>query len=204
METSIRVTRRELIQTRSRIKVAKRGLELLKMKRSAMMIEFFKLLRKLQEVKEDLRTLIERGNEAVRIAEAVTGRMTVERVAQEQSEKSARVGGRNVMGLIIPDIGLNENVQILRGSDSITIPTAVYDAKNSYLAALNTLIQVSEQELAIRRLLREIYKLNRRANSIENRIIPSWTSKMNYIKQSLDDMERDRLVSIKFIKRVIS
>ena len=54
----------------------------------------------------------------------------------------------------------------------------------------------------MRNLLNEIYKLNRRTNSIENVIIPRWEAKIKYIKQSLDDMERDRLVSIKFIKRL--
>ena len=64
------------------------------------------------------------------------------------------------------------------------------------------LIEIAEKETAMRKLLNEVYKLNRRTNSIENVIIPRWEMKIKYIKQSLDDMERDRLVSIKFIKKL--
>ncbi|MCW1294815.1 MAG: V-type ATP synthase subunit D, partial [Candidatus Parvarchaeum sp.] len=126
------------------------------------------------------------------------------RVAQEQSEKLASLKARNVMGLVIPNINVNETIDVLSKSDSLTIPTPVYDAKNMYSSFLSMLIEIAEKETAMRNLLNEIYKLNRRTNSIENVIIPRWEAKIKYIKQSLDDMERDRLVSIKFIKRLHS
>ena len=134
----------------------------------------------------------------------MSGRITIERVAQEQSEKMASLKARNVMGLVIPNINMNENIDILSKNDSVTIPTPIYDAKNLYSQFLSMLIEIAEKETAMRKLLNEIYKLNRRTNSIENVIIPRWQEKIKYIKQSLDDMERDRLVSIKFIKKLHS
>ena len=201
MET-IRVTRRELIETKRKIKTANRGLQLLKMKRSSLILEFFELAKQVQSMKTDLKKFMDRSRESIEIAEALSGRITIERVAQEQSEKLASLKARNVMGLLIPDINMNENVDVLSKSDSLTIPTPVYDAKNMYTSFLSMLIEIAEKETAMRNLLNEIYKLNRRTNSIENIIIPRWNDKIKYIKQSLDDMERDRLVSIKFIKRL--
>jgi V/A-type H+-transporting ATPase subunit D len=201
MET-IRVTRRELIETKKRIKTANRGLQLLKMKRSSLILEFFELAKQVQNMKTDLKKFMDRSRESLEIAEALSGRITIERVAQEQSEKLASLKARNVMGLVIPNINVNETVDVLSKSDSLTIPTPVYDAKNMYSSFLSMLIEIAEKETAMRNLLNEIYKLNRRTNSIENVIIPRWEAKIKYIKQSLDDMERDRLVSIKFIKRL--
>lgn len=201
MET-IRVTRRELIETKRKIKTANRGLQLLKMKRSSLILEFFELAKQVQSMKTDLKKLMDRSRESLEIAEALSGRITIERVAQEQSEKLASLKARNVMGLIIPNINVNEPTNVLSKSDSLTIPTPVYDAKNMYSSFLSMLIEIAEKETAMRNLLNEIYKLNRRTNSIENVIIPRWEAKIKYIKQSLDDMERDRLVSIKFIKRL--
>ncbi len=201
MET-IRVTRRELIETKRKIKTANRGLQLLKMKRSSLILEFFELAKQVQSMKTDLKKFMDRSRESIEIAEALSGRITIERVAQEQSEKLANLKARNVMGLLIPNINMNENIDVLSKSDSLTIPTPVYDAKNMYTSFLSMLIEIAEKETAMRNLLNEIYKLNRRTNSIENVIIPRWNAKVKYIKQSLDDMERDRLVSIKFIKRL--
>ena len=203
MET-IRVTRRELIETKRRIKTANRGLQLLKMKRSSLILEFFELSKQVQSMKTDLKRFMDRSRESLEIAEALSGRITIERVAQEQSEKLASLKARNVMGLVIPNINVNETIDVLSKSDSLTIPTPVYDAKNMYSSFLSMLIEIAEKETAMRNLLNEIYKLNRRTNSIENVIIPRWEAKIKYIKQSLDDMERDRLVSIKFIKRLHS
>ncbi|MCL4361874.1 MAG: V-type ATP synthase subunit D [Candidatus Parvarchaeota archaeon] len=203
MET-IRVTRRELIETKRRIKTANRGLQLLKMKRSSLILEFFELAKQVQSMKTDLKRFMDRSRESLEIAEALSGRITIERVAQEQSEKLASLKARNVMGLVIPNINVNETIDVLSKSDSLTIPTPVYDAKNMYSSFLSMLIEIAEKETAMRNLLNEIYKLNRRTNSIENVIIPRWEAKIKYIKQSLDDMERDRLVSIKFIKRLHS
>ncbi|MEM0143287.1 MAG: V-type ATP synthase subunit D [Candidatus Parvarchaeum sp.] len=203
MET-IRVTRRELIETKRKIKTAGRGLQLLKMKRSSLILEFFELAKQVQSMKTDLKRAMDKSRESLEIAEALSGRITIERVAQEQSEKLASLKARNVMGLVIPNINMNETIDVLQKSDSLTIPTPVYDAKNMYSAFLSMLIEIAEKETAMRNLLNEIYKLNRRTNSIENVIIPRWEAKIKYIKQSLDDMERDRLVSIKFIKRLHS
>ncbi len=201
MET-IRVTRRELIATKKRIKTADRGLQLLKMKRSSLILEFFELAKQVRDMKTDLKGLQSKCRESIEIADALSGRITIERVSQEQSEKMASLKARNVMGLVIPNININENIDILSKNDSITVPTPVYDAKNLYSQFLSMLIEIAEKETAMRKLLNEVYKLNRRTNSIENVIIPRWGMKIKYIKQSLDDMERDRLVSIKFIKKL--
>ncbi len=203
MET-IKVTRRELIETKRKIKMADRGLQLLKMKRSSLILEFFELAKQVQSMKMDLNGLQAKSRESIEIADALSGRITIERVAQEQSEKMANLKARNVMGLIIPNISMNENMDILNKNDSITIPTPVYDAKSLYSQFLSMLIEIAEKETAMRKLLNEVYKLNRRTNSLENVIIPRWQEKIKYIKQSLDDMERDRLVSIKFIKKIHS
>lgn len=204
METNIRVTRRELIETKRKIKTAGRGLQLLKMKRSSLILEFFELAKQVQSMKTDLKKTMDKSRESIEIAEALSGRITIERVAQEQSEKLANLKARNVMGLVIPNINIKENMDILSKSDSVTVPTPVYDAKNMYSSFFMMLIEIAEKETAMRNLLNEIYKLNRRTNSIENVIIPRWQTKIKYIKQSLDDMERDRLVSIKFIKKLHS
>ncbi|MCW1294501.1 MAG: V-type ATP synthase subunit D, partial [Candidatus Parvarchaeum sp.] len=63
MET-IRVTRRELIETKRRIKTANRGLQLLKMKRSSLILEFFELAKQVQSMKTDLKRFMDRSRES--------------------------------------------------------------------------------------------------------------------------------------------
>ena len=84
------------------------------------------------------------------------------------------------------------------------MPTAVEDARKSYKSLFSLLIEIAEKENSLRKLLYEIEKLNRRANAIENVVIPNMQGKISYIRQRLEDLERDQTVSLKFIKRKIN
>ena len=54
-QLDIKPTRIELIRTNRRIKLAKRGLDLLKMKRSSLVMEFFSISRSVKGLREGRR-----------------------------------------------------------------------------------------------------------------------------------------------------
>jgi V/A-type H+-transporting ATPase subunit D len=61
MAEEVRPTRMELLRTRRRIVLAKKGLNLLKLKRSALIAEFFNLSKQALELRGDLQAKIARG-----------------------------------------------------------------------------------------------------------------------------------------------
>ncbi len=201
-QSNIKTTRIELIRTKSRIKVAKKGLDLLKMKRASLVLEFFDLARQIQMMRAGLKNTVLRAMDSEKLAEARAGRISLERIAAEQIPVLASVEAKNVMGVRIPNVNIAERtLPSSLAYELISIPTAVDDSRRSYGTLFKMLIEVAEKESSLRKLLYEIEKLNRRANAIENVVIPGMYVKVQYIKQRLEDMERDQTVSLKFIKR---
>jgi V/A-type H+-transporting ATPase subunit D len=197
---NIKTTRLELIRTKARIEVASKGLELLKMKRAALVLEFFELARLIEKLREDIRKNVSDAMDSEKIAEIYAGRISLERIAAEQSGILVGVEVKNVMGVKIPDVKMERRSAGATSYELISVPAAVDDARRNFVSLLNVLVLVAERESSLRRLLYEISKLNRRSNAVENVVIPEMKGKTAYIKQRLDDMERDQIVSLKFIK----
>ncbi|MCW1293869.1 MAG: V-type ATP synthase subunit D [Candidatus Parvarchaeota archaeon] len=201
MEISMSVTRRELIETLRRIDIARKGLELLKIKRSSLIFEFFKLLREIQRMRIDLIGIIRRSEESLKIAEALSGSAMIEKIAEEQREARLSLNIKNVMGILVSDAQVANEDDIRNDVLIAEMPTPIYDAKKYYVNLLSSLVNVAEKESTMKKILREVYSLNRRVNSLEYTIIPRWERKVKYITERLEDSERDRLVSIKFFKK---
>ncbi|MCL4381537.1 V-type ATP synthase subunit D [Candidatus Marsarchaeota archaeon] len=201
---NVKTTRIELIKTRSRVRIAAKGLSLLKMKRSSLILEFFNLAREIELLRANIIDYVVMAMDSTKIAEAKDGRITLERIASEQKEEKIGIEVRNVMGVKIPNLSIEKSNAYNKEYNVISVPASISDVRKNYNALLKLLIETAEKENSLRKLLYEIEKLNRRSNAIENVTIPKMEEKMKYIKQRLDDMERDQIVSLKSIKKKIS
>ena len=57
-QSNLKTTRIELIKTKGRIRVASKGLNLLKMKRSSLVLEFFDLARQIKALRGNLYAMV--------------------------------------------------------------------------------------------------------------------------------------------------
>lgn len=198
----VRPTRIELINTRKRVRLAKRGLDLLKMKRSSLVMEFFKISRTVKGMRENIRREMEEALDAIRFAEVETGIMSLERLALFSADTGASVRSKNVMGVRIPDLEIIYRETLL--SDiyrAISMPTSVEDALKKFQNLFHLLLDVAEKENSMRRLLREIDKTKRRSNAIENVLVPRLEDNEKYIRMRLDEMERETFTTLKAVKK---
>ncbi len=203
-QSNVKTTRLELMKTKAKIRIAAKGLNLLKMKRSSLVLAFFDLAKQIKEIRGNMLDSVKVAEESLRIADIISGRINLERIAAESAEVEAKASSKNIMGVRIPNLEIKSGNAYSEGYELVSIPTAIGDAKDSYAKLFKMLIEVAEKENSLRRLLLEIEKLNRRSNAIENVAIPKLEDNANYIKQRLEDMERDQIVSVKFIKSKIS
>ncbi len=208
-QSNIKTTRLEMIRTKARIKTAVKGLNLLKMKRASLVLEFFDLAKQIELLMTGMKDSVQRAMDSTVMAEFSVGKINMERIAAEQAEIIMGVDARNVMGVRMPRLEMQggraaAEQASTRVYEIISMPTSIDDAKHSYTILFKLMIEVAEKENSLRMLLYEIEKLNRRANAIENVVVPALSYKAAYIKQRLDDRERDQIVSIKFIKRRMS
>jgi V/A-type H+-transporting ATPase subunit D len=198
----IKPTRIELIRTNRRIRLAKRGLDLLKMKRNALVMEFFSISRKVRGLRENLREDVGRAIASVREAELINGSMEIERVAQMSENFNVGVGAKNVMGVRVPEVSFKAGATVLTPLYRATsVPSAVNDAIKQFEKVFSSMIEIAEKENAMRRLLQEIDKTKRRSNAIENMLIPQLSAAAKTIRMRLDEIERDTFTTLKVIKK---
>ncbi|MFN7990805.1 MAG: V-type ATP synthase subunit D [Candidatus Micrarchaeia archaeon] len=203
--TDVNPTRMELIQTKDRIKLAQKGHKLLKQKRDALILEFFKILKKAQDLRGQLAVRMASGYRSLALAETYHNNQELSKVSLDlRKEIDIDIEVRNVMGVKIPNITTKmESVHFLAlPTYSVAATSAKIDAAvEDFNDILTMVIRLAETETAMKRLIIEIEKTKRRVNALEFVLMPRLEEQKKMISFRLEEMERDSFVSLKTIKR---
>lgn len=201
VQENIRPTRLELIRTRRRIRVAKRGLDLLKLKRSALIVEFFQLSKQALALRGNLQKRVAAGYAAIRVAEMMEGPTRLENIAMLLPDiRPVSVSTKNVMGVRTPRVD-GASYSPVSASSLLDLPTSINESIRHFQGIYQVVLDIAEKENALRRLLKEIEKTKRRASAIENVLVPRLEATVRYIKFRFDELERDAFAMLKTVKR---
>lgn len=202
--TNVRPTRMEYLRTVRRIAVARKGLKLLKLKRQALILEFFALSRTIANLRTGLKKKLANGYESIHRAELFAGPLRLEYESMRIPKiKELRVRTKNVMGVKIPQIEQQE-ISVLGEEYLLELPASINQAIKSFRDIHRMVLDVAEKETSLRKLLLEIERIKRRSNAIENVLIPRLENTAKYIKFRFDEMERENFVKLKSVKTKIS
>jgi len=198
--SNIRPTRLEYIRTKRRIVIAKKGLKLLKLKRQALILEFFNTSKTAAALRENLQTELIKGYEAIRMAEMLAGSMRLENEAMKLPfMKNLEVMSKSIMGVHIPKLVGGQ--QEIFDERLIEVPTSINESIKAFQRVHKIVLDVAEKENALRKLLYEIERTKRKSNAIENVFIPKLVGALKFITFRLDEMERDTFIMLKTVKR---
>ncbi|TAL47145.1 V-type ATP synthase subunit D [archaeon] len=196
-------TRSTLLKLNRTIKLAVSGHSLLKRKRDGLIQEFFKVFNQAKDAKSQLQENYMGARTAIALARAVDGSSTVRSAAFAHKEPAdIQFETKNVMGVTVPKIQSQFEVSAFNTRGYGVIGTSGYidDAAESYEKVLKSIIVAAEIETTLRKLLMEIDKTKRRVNALEFRTIPSMKKDAKYVKQRLEEMEREDVFRLKRIK----
>jgi V/A-type H+/Na+-transporting ATPase subunit D len=203
--TDVNPTRMELIITKDRIKLAGKGHKLLKQKRDALILEFFKILKKAQDLRGQLALKMAVGYKSLALAETYHNMQELTKVSLDlRKEIDIDIEVRNVMGVKIPNINTKMETKhfLSLPTYSVAATSAKIDsAVDDFNEILAMVIKLAETETAMKRLIIEIEKTKRRVNALEFVLIPRLEAQQKLISFRLEEMERDSFVSLKSIKR---
>ncbi len=200
---TITPTRSTLLKLKKTIKLAVAGHSLLKRKRDGLIQEFFKVLGQAKEFQSKLQENYQKAKGAINLARAVDGSAVVKSASFAHKDSAEiELETRNVMGVIVPKITSDYHVEAFhtRGYGIIGTSGYIDDAAESYEQVLKDVITIAEIETALKKLLIEIDKTKRRVNALEFRVIPRLQGDAKYVKQRLEEMERDDVFRLKRIK----
>lgn len=197
-------TRMELLRAKTRVKLARKGHKLLKQKRDALIMEFFKILGKAQDLRSELNAQMKRAYTALAVAQAYHGMQEIEAASLAvKRAPGVKVDVRNIMGVKIPSLEAQqvEKALLSRGYSVIGTSAKIDEVAEAFEKATDLVFKLSQTENAIRRLILEIEKTKRRVNSLEFVLIPRLETQAKMISFRLEEMERDSFVMLKTIKR---
>jgi len=198
---NIRPTRLEYIRTKRRIIIAKKGLKLLKLKRQALILEFFNTSKSATSLRSVLQVELVKGYQSIRMAEMLAGSMRLENEAMKIPQLSKlQITPKNVMGVRIPKIDGGQGNQALT-EHLLELPPSINEAIKAFQNVHKMVLDVAEKETTLRKLLLEIEKTKRKSNAIENVFIPRLQAAVKFITFRLDEMERDTFIMLKTVKR---
>lgn len=197
----IRPTRLEYIRTKKRIQIARKGLKLLKLKRQALILEFFNTSKTAATLRSSLQSELVKGYDSIRMAEMLSGVIRLENEAMKIPYLTAlQIKSKNVMGVRIPRLIGGRRQEALT-EYLLELPTSINEAIKAFQQVHKMVLDVAEKETALRKLLLEIEKTKRKSNAIENVFIPRLEAAVKFIIFRLDEMERDTFIMLKTVKR---
>ena len=199
----VKPTRMELIETKRKIKLSKEGYKHLKMKRDGLIMEFFELLPKVKDLRNQLSILYKDAMEKLSIAVAADGKTALESAANCLNKSpEVELSSKNIMGVVVPSVKVTAVEKSLedRGYGLIGTSIRVDEAVHAFEKLSEMIILAAEGETTMKKILDEIESTKRRVNALEFKVIPNLEEIAKYISFRLEELERESIFGLKRIK----
>ena len=199
----VKPTRMELIETKRKIKLSKGGYKLLKMKRDGLIMEFFELLPKVKDLRNQLSELYKDAMEKLSVAVAADGKIALESAANCLNKSpEVELSSKNIMGVVVPSVKVTAVEKSLedRGYGLIGTSIRVDEAVHAFEKLSEMIILAAEGETTMKKILDEIESTKRRVNALEFKVIPNLEEIAKYISFRLEELERESIFGLKRIK----
>ena len=203
----VRPTRAELLERREQIKLAEQGMDLLKQKRDALLIEFMGVMDETLRLSESLQKTVSEAQYSLAVAKAVDGTVALRSAGMAtKGEIVVDMTGTKIMGISVPVVTKGESPirsSFTRGYSVTGVSSRVDESADKFERILDVIIEYADIETRLKRLGEEIQKTNRRVNALEQVTVPQLREQVSYIRQTLDERAREDLFRLKKVKKKI-
>lgn len=192
-------TKANLIACKKNLAMSKTGFELLDRKRNVLMREMMRLIDESAALQKDIGNTFTNAYSALQTANITLG---IESTLQNYmpTENGVSITTRNVMGVNIAKVNLNP---------SPVYPFYGFSTTNAYLdeaylsfdSVKKLCARLAGTENNVYRLAIAIKTIKRRANVLENVMIPRYEASIKFISGVLEEHDREEFVRMKVIKQ---
>jgi V/A-type H+-transporting ATPase subunit D len=203
----VRPTRAELLERRAQIGLAQQGMDLLKQKRDALLMEFMGVMDETLRLSDSLQKTVSEAQYSLAVAQAVDGVVALRSAGlATKGEVVVDMTGTKIMGVSVPVVTKGESPvksSFTRGYSVTGVSSRVDESADKFEHILDVIIEYADIETRLKRLGEEINKTNRRVNALEQVTVPSLREQVSYISQTLDERAREDLFRLKKVKKKI-
>jgi V/A-type H+-transporting ATPase subunit D len=197
-------TRTELLALQGQIKLAEQGAELLRSKREALMREFLAELRKFTAARETMRRSVRHAVQELMRALSVDGPEAVASAGLVCARPvNVEIEPQNIWGTRVLDIHSDYTIQSAtqRQLDKAGTSARIEETAERFEQALADILRIAPLDLKIRALAADMRKTSRRVNALEQRLLPTLNQQVRYIRDTLDQREREDIFRLKKLKQ---
>lgn len=191
-------TKANLMATQKSLDLAKLGYELMDRKRNILVREMMQLISEAKEVEANINAVYDKAYSFLKLANITLG-VCGNFARTIPVDNGLSLDFRSVMGVEIPKISLES---------SKLMPYFGFNSTNSHLdeayinfnEAKKMTVKLAETEASIYRLADAVKKTQKRANALNNIMIPQFTGTIKYISEALEEKEREDFTRLKAVK----
>ncbi len=203
----VRPTRAELLERKQQIALAQQGMDLLKQKRDALLLEFMGVMDETLRLSDSLQKTVSEAQYSLAVAQAVDGVVALRSAGlATRGEIVVDMTGTKIMGVSVPVVTKGDSPiksSFTRGYSVTGVSSRVDETADKFERVLDVIIEYADIETRLKRLGEEINKTNRRVNALEQVTVPSLREQVGYISQTLDERAREDLFRLKKVKKKI-
>lgn len=191
-------TKGNLISLKKNMALAYKGQTLMERKKNILVREMMLLLERVSLIRNQIESVYQKAYQALQDANITLG--IVSEIAKAVPiDKNLNISYRSVMGVDLPMIFYESPKTKL--SYGLRSTNTKFDyAYQMFQEARDLTIQLAELDNSAYRLANAIRKSQKRANALENVVIPDFSAKIKYITEVLEEREREEFTRMKVIK----
>ena len=202
---NVNPTRMELSNLKDRLELASRGHKLLKDKRDELMRQFIGLIKKNNELREEVEEKLKQGMQSFSIAKSLLHENYLEELMAIPSRSvQLNLDQKNIMSVRVPQMTFDYS------SDASDISSIEYGYLNSngeldrtfkqFIDVMPDMLELAEIEKSCQLMADEIEKTRRRVNALEHMTIPRLEETIYFIEMKLGEKERASITRLMKVK----
>lgn len=193
-------TKSNLINTKKTLELARLGYDLMDKKRNILVREMMSLIDKIGDIQTEISSTFSEAYSALQIANVTLGKCD-EFAATVPIENGIKIDYRSVMGVELPMVEFSSSVANNAYYGFRLTNSKLDEAYIKFDKVKRLTVKFAELESSIYRLADAIKKTQKRANALNNIMIPQFQSTVKFITEALEEKEREDFSRLKVIKR---
>lgn len=197
-------TRTELLTRRAQVRLAEQGAEMLRSKREVLIREFLKELKNFSSERDKMRSAVIKAVHSLLTAVAIDGTEILSSVSfATRQPVTVELKKRNIWGASVIDVKSDYSVRTSesRGYTPYTVSARIDETAECFEQVIAHAIHVAPTEHKLAVLAEHIRKTSRRVNALEQRLLPSLREQIRFIRDTLDQREREDTFRLKRLKQ---
>lgn len=204
MSSNYLPTKTNLMKLQESLRITKQGHELLERKRIILTKELERYLKQGEEVKNEVKMLMEEGMTLIRNANIELGIDNLTNISNGvKIDNYIDIKNITLMGTEIPS-AVHKKEVVKRNYGFYNTTNAVDQSILKFNEIQEKLIELAILENTIYRLKKSIEKVRTRSNALQNIIIPENQKNVQDISDKLDEREREEFARLKVVKKKIN